>query len=518
MHPEDERYKPTRSGKTVKLPLCDREIPDHRRRLRRSEFGTGCVKVTPAHDFNDYAVGSHGLPLINILTLDATIDDTRPPNTGLDRFDARQAVVADPSPRPSGKTDKHKLKVPRGDRTGVVIEPMLTDQWFVAMSKPGGGRQVDHREGPRRGGFRRNHLRPGKLGQYLQPVAQQHPGLVHLAPALVGPPDPGLVRRRGGPRPSSPTTRPRPAQAAAGYAGRCSSRDPDVLTPGTPAPCGRSRRWTGPPSGRPRQRRAGSLPAPTVLVTGFDIIFFWVARMVMMTKHTSPARSLPRCLHPRPHPRRRGQKMSKSKGNVLDPIDLIDGIGSTPWCQAHQRPDEPATAASHRKKTRRSSRGHPAFGTDALRFTFASLPARAATSSSTSSRCEGYRNFCNKLWNATRFVLMNCEGQTTWRWTNYSNMPTLLCPVAPVGYLRFSFADRWIVGALQRVEAEVEQHFAEYRFDLAQAIYQIRLGRVLRLVPGNRQVEMQQARMPKPAARRTLVRVLRKPSCAWRTR
>jgi valyl-tRNA synthetase len=231
VHPEDERYKHM-IGKMVKLPLTDREIPIIADSYVDLEFGTGCVKVTPAHDFNDYAVGQrHGLPMISILTLDAKINDNAPEKyRGLDRFDARKAVVADLEALGIlEKTDKHKLKVPRGDRTGVVIEPMLTDQWFVAMSKPGAdGKSITEKALERRP-FRRDQVLPGKLGQYLQPVAEQHPGLVHLAPAVVGPPDSGVVRRqrRGLRRPRRGRS-PRRKADKAGYAGTL-TRDPDVL-------------------------------------------------------------------------------------------------------------------------------------------------------------------------------------------------------------------------------------------------------------------------------------------------
>jgi valyl-tRNA synthetase len=198
VHPEDERYKHM-IGKMVKLPLTDREIPIIADSYVDLEFGTGCVKVTPAHDFNDYAVGQrHGLPMISILTLDAKINENAPEKyRGLDRFDARKAVVADLEALGIlEKTDKHKLKVPRGDRTGVVIEPMLTDQWFVAMSKPGADGKSITEKALDVVAFRRNQVLSGKLGQYLQPVAEQHPGLVHLAPVVVGPPDSGVVRRQ----------------------------------------------------------------------------------------------------------------------------------------------------------------------------------------------------------------------------------------------------------------------------------------------------------------------------------
>jgi valyl-tRNA synthetase len=210
VHPDDERYRHL-IGKMVRLPLTERTIPIIADAYVDLEFGTGCVKVTPAHDFNDYAVGQrHRLPMIPILTLDAKINDNAPELPGMDRFERARQIVADlEAAGLLDKVDAHKLMVPRGDRTGVVIEPMLTDQWFVAMSKPGAdgksiaGKALDVR------GLRRDPVLPRELGQHLQPVAEQHPGLVHLAPALVGPPDSGLVWRRGR-RSLSLMTKPKP--------------------------------------------------------------------------------------------------------------------------------------------------------------------------------------------------------------------------------------------------------------------------------------------------------------------
>jgi valyl-tRNA synthetase len=239
------------------------------------------------HDFNDYAVGQrHGLPMISILTLDAKINDAPRKNTGLDRFDARKAVVADLEALGIlEKTDKHKLKVPRGDRTGVVIEPMLTDQWFVAMSKPG-GRQVDHREGTGSRPFRRDQVLPGKLGQHLQPVAEQHPGLVHLPPAVVGPPDSGLVRRHGEVFVAQNEEEARKQADKAGYAGQL-TRDEDVLDTWYSSALWpfSTLDWTGDEATDAANQVLQQYLPSSVLVTGFDIIFFWVARMVMMTKH-----------------------------------------------------------------------------------------------------------------------------------------------------------------------------------------------------------------------------------------
>ena len=251
VHPEDERYKHL-IGKQVTLPLCDRTIPIIADDYVDKEFGTGVVKVTPAHDFNDYAVGQrHKLEMISILTLDAKINEHAPKQyRGLDRFDARKQIVADlEAAGVFEKADKHKLKVPRGDRTGVVIEPMLTDQWFVAMSKAGPQRWKPSKSITEQAlecvCLRRDQVRPRELGQHLQPVAEQHPGLVHLAPALVGPSDSGLVwhQRRGvcGAQRGRSATAGRPRPATPGNSTATST----CSTPGSPRRCGPSPRWTG---------------------------------------------------------------------------------------------------------------------------------------------------------------------------------------------------------------------------------------------------------------------------------
>ncbi len=545
VHPDDERYTHL-IGQTLRLPLCDREIPIIADSYVEREFGTGCVKITPAHDFNDYAIGQrHGLELINIFTPDARIQDEAPvavrlplgkddslttpfiwgsrssgerlPSAyvGLNRFDARKAIIADLDAQGLlVETRPHKLQVPRGDRTGQVIEPFLTYQWFVKMDQLGrrGLELVEN------GQIR--FVPPNWINTYRHwmeniqdwcisrqlwwghriPAWHSSTGLIYVARNGIEayqkflselPPRDREVVQQLEPKLRMCETEEEVRTTLKDHPELILERDDDVLETWFS-----SALWPFSTLGWPNPQAMAErgydryLPS-SVLVTGFDIIFFWVARMVMMTDHFTGQIPFKHVYITGLVRDKDGQKMSKSKGNVLDPIDLIDGIRLDDLITKRTAGlMQPQMAARIEKATRKEfPDGIPAFGADALRFTFASLASHGRDIKFDLSRCEGYKAFCNKLWNAARFVLLNCR---EWRMGNGASgvveetdavrpvrgevsvaSDHSRLPISDSRRIAATDAERWILARLAHTLRDVEAQFAGYRFDLAsQALYE----------------------------------------------
>jgi len=444
IHPEDSRYKHL-IGKKIKLPLTDRLIPIIADEYVDQEFGSGCVKITPAHDFNDYAIGKkHDLPLINILTPDAHLNENAPKDyQGLERFEARKKIVTDLQAKGFlVKIEKHQLKVPKGDRSGSVIEPYLTDQWFVKtkeLADPAMQAVIDGKLKFIPNNWSKTYL------QWLENIEDwcisRQLWWGHRIPAWFDEENNIYVG-----------TNEEEVREKFNLGERKLKQDEDVLDTWFSASL-----WPFSTLGWPEQTKELKTFYPTsVLVTGFDIIFFWVARMVMMgLKFTGEVpfkevyiTGLIRDSH--------GQKMSKSKGNVLDPIDLADGITLDKLIEKRtSNLMQKHITEKIEKQTRKDfPNGIPGFGIDALRFTFCALATTSRDINFDIARLEGYRNFCTKIWNATRFVMMQLEN------FNFNDEA------------EYSAADLWIQTEQQNLIKTVATELENYRFDLAtQAIY-----------------------------------------------
>ena len=444
VHPEDERYQHL-VGKFINLPLSDRKIPIIADDYVDMEFGTGCVKITPAHDFNDYEIGQrHKLEIINVLTDNASINLNAPTKyQGLDRFEARKAIVNDlEKQKLIEKIDPHTLMVPRGDRTNSIIEPYMTDQWFVKV-KPLAEPAID---AVKNGSIRfvpenwektyfnwMENIEDWCISRQIWwghriPAWYDKEGNYYVADSI------------------------EEAQEQAGKNVEL-TQDEDVLDTWFS-----SALWPFSTLGWPEATPEMSRFYPTsVLVTGFDIIFFWVARMIMFGLKFANDVPFKDIYITGLIKDGNGQKMSKSKGNVLDPIDLIDGISLEALLEKRtQGMMQPKLAEKIQKQTKKEfPDGIPSFGTDAIRFTFTALASFGRDIKFDLKRVEGYRNFCNKLWNASRFVLMNLDSKSI----NFD--------------AELSSQDKWILSRLQQVKTEVEKHLADYRLDLmSQTLYE----------------------------------------------
>jgi len=445
VNPNDERYKDL-VGKFVDLPLCNRKIPIIADDYADPEFGTGCVKITPAHDFNDYEVGKrNNLKIINILTDKACINENAPAvYQGLDRFEARKKIVEDMQALGLVETiEPHKLKVPRGDRSGVVIEPYLTSQWYVAVQsladpaikavENGDIEFVPKNWENTYFAWMRN-IQDWCISRQLWwghriPAWYDNDGKIYVGKTEAD------IREKHN------------------LGDDVSLRqDEDVLDTWFS-----SALWTFSTLGWPNDRDFFNRFHPTdVLVTGFDIIFFWVARMIMMTLKFTGEIPFKKVYITGLVKDEQGQKMSKSKGNILDPIDLIDGIELDELVKKRTADMmQPQLKAKIEKHTRDAfPDGIEGYGTDALRFTFYSLATTGRDIKFDLGRTEGYRNFCNKIWNAARYVLMNCEDKAILN--QHSISPKHL-----------SIADQWISSRFEQTALSIEESMKNYRFDLA---------------------------------------------------